>query len=122
MSATVVINGQNSAATPATPSGNEDDKQNISESSSFSSEAGLLKNPRKGRSRREQAALAAKSCRGRGKSGYTAVNLRRYAAEKKTDKNLSDPTKRSVSLTTIKNSTANSTGTRPTLLSNKGTS
>ena len=43
--------------------------------------------PRKRRSRREQAALAAKSSRG-GKSGYTAANLRRYAAERKptTDK------------------------------------
>ena len=38
--------------------------------------------PRKRRSRREQAALAAKSSRG-GKSGYTAANLRRYAAERK---------------------------------------
>lgn len=38
---------------------------------------------RKRRSRREQAALAAKSSRGGGKSGYTAANLRRYAAGKK---------------------------------------
>eukprot|EP00093_Oithona_nana_P008792 08792.XXX_506149_506700_1 [CDS] Oithona nana genome sequencing. len=38
--------------------------------------------PRKRRSRREQQALAAKSSRG-GKSGYTAANLRRYAAERK---------------------------------------
>ncbi len=39
--------------------------------------------PRKRRSRREQAALAAKSSRGGGKGGYTAANLRRYDAERR---------------------------------------
>ena len=40
-------------------------------------------NPRRRRSRREQAVLAAKSSRGGGRGSYTAANLRRYAAEHK---------------------------------------
>jgi hypothetical protein len=42
--------------------------------------------PRKRRSRRDQAALAAKSSRGGGKGSYTAANLRRHAAESQTSK------------------------------------
>ena len=93
----VVLNG----ATVATSGGEEGKQNTVSESSSFSSESQAKCN--KGRSRKEQAELRAKSGRGGGRGGYTAANLRRFAAEKK-DKNLD---KRSVSLNTIKNNSGN---------------
>jgi hypothetical protein len=120
-SADQVTNGHSAAASHAgqnsqnlVTSGGEE--KTISESSSFTSDSQIK--PGKGRSRREQAALAAKSRRG-GRGGYTAANLRRFAAEKK-DKSLE---KRSVSLTAIKNhsgtSSSNSTNHQPVVT--KGT-
>ena len=104
-------NGQNLVT-----SGGED--KTISESSSFTSDSQIK--PGKGRSRREQAALAAKSRRG-GRGGYTAANLRRFAAEKK-DKSCDKQSDKS-SLTAIKNhsgtSSSNSTNHQPVVL--KGT-
>ena len=130
-SADQVTNGHSAAASHAgqnsqnlVTSGGEE--KTISESSSFTSDSQIK--PGKGRSRREQAALAAKSRRGRGgRGGYTAANLRRFAAEKK-DKSLENQSdksleKRSVSLTAIKNhsgtSSSNSTNHQPVVT--KGT-
>ena len=99
-------------------SGGED--KTISESSSFTSDSQIK--PGKGRSRREQAALAAKSRRG-GRGGYTAANLRRFAAEKKDKSSDKQPDKSLDKLTAIKNhsgtSSSNSTNHQPVVL--KGT-
>ena len=107
-------NGQNLVT-----SGGED--KTISESSSFTSDFSQNK-PGKGRSRREQAALAAKSRRG-GRGGYTAANLRRFAAEKKDKSSDKQPDKSLDKLTAIKNhsgtSSSNSTNHQPVVL--KGT-
>ena len=106
-------NGQNLVT-----SGGED--KTISESSSFTSDSQIK--PGKGRSRREQAALAAKSRRG-GRGGYTAANLRRFAAEKKDKSSDKQPDKSLDKLTAIKNhsgtSSSNSTNHQPVVL--KGT-
>ena len=106
-------NGQNLVT-----SGGED--KTISESSSFTSDSQIK--PGKGRSRREQAALAAKSRRG-GRGGYTAANLRRFAAEKKDKSSEKQSDKSLDKLTAIKDhsgtSSSNSTNHQPVVL--KGT-